>query len=111
MKNCNIELLFYSTFLAIVLTLSSVYQLGTVTTVSAVIEDKERITTEDSSKYLVFTDKGVFKNSDALFHGKFSSSDIYGDLQIGESYSIKVYGWRVPFLSMYQNIISVELID
>jgi len=63
----------------------------------------------DNDKYLVFTDKGVFEVTDNLFIGRFDSSDFYGELKIGKTYDFKLRGYRVPILSMYQNIESFEL--
>lgn len=72
------------------------------------IVDKERVVDSDGdSKYLVFTEAEVFENTDCLVLGKFNSSDLYGQLKIGETYQVQVYGWRIPFLSMYRNIVKV----
>lgn len=86
------------------------------------ITDKERITesSKDSdgnyktkSKYLVFADDEngeplVFENTDCFIRFKFNSSNIQGQLKEGHTYKITVIGYRVPFLSWYQNIIKVE---
>ncbi len=81
---------------------------------SALIKDKQ-ISTESREKdgkvvstYLIYTDHGVFRNDDAGWHMKFNSSDVYGSLDIGKSYRLKVYGWRIPILSMYPNIVSAK---
>jgi hypothetical protein len=42
---------------------------------------------------------------------KFNSSDIYNQLEKGKKYRIKVYGFRIPFLSWYKNIIEVKTND
>lgn len=60
-----------------------------------------------SQDYLIYTDKGAFEISDQLLYGKFNSSDIYARLKINSKVQIKVCGKRVPFLSMYPNIIEV----
>jgi hypothetical protein len=39
---------------------------------------------------------------------KFNSSDLYKDLQIDSTYSVRVVGKRIPFLSMYRNIIEIK---
>ena len=82
--------------------------------VTVVIKDKERINYEDAgetkSKYLIYTDKEVFENVDDWFYFKFSSSDIYGQLNKGDQYKLWVTGWRVQIFSTYQNIIAVERI-
>lgn len=81
------------------------------------VTDKERVVKnigeETTSKYLVFTklDNGetrVFENTDALVKLKFNSSDIQAELVEGNTYNIKAYGWRIPILSAYENIVSVD---
>ncbi len=85
---------------------------GTKDTVDFKVVRLERVTSGSgdgaSSKYLVFTDGETFENTDSLWHGKFNSSDVYGHLQVGKHYRANVYGWRIPFMSSYRNIIDVE---
>jgi len=81
-------------------------------TVTFTVTDKETKVTSDgenvSSKYIVFTENETFENTDLLFGGKFNSSDIQGKLKRGETYTADVYGWRVPFFSMYRNIVVIK---
>ncbi|MBX9727092.1 MAG: DUF1523 family protein [Rickettsiales bacterium] len=78
------------------------------------IKDKQISTESDKrdgkvvSTYLIYTDQGVFRNDDAGWHVKFNSSDVYGNLDKGKRYRMKVYGWRIPIFSMYPNIVRVE---
>ncbi len=76
------------------------------------VESKERIANGSgnnlSHRYLVFTDEGTFEVTDTLLFFDFSSSDRYSRLKDGRTYRIKASGWRVPFLSMYENIIELE---
>lgn len=92
--------------------LSFLYQQGTIDTVNITVTDKERVTysvdKSTKSKYLIFTESETFENVDAWLSGKFTSSDLYGKLNKGESYTVKVYGWRIPFLSWYRNIVRIE---
>jgi hypothetical protein len=76
--------------------------------VIAKIKKTERVYSQGSSKYLVFTDKEVFQNTDSLSYLKFNSSDIYGSLEIGKTYKFEVYGFRLHLFSSYRNIISVK---
>jgi uncharacterized membrane protein len=75
------------------------------------VVDKERITTTENetiqSYYLIFTDKGTFKLEDDIFYMNFRSSDVYGSLVRGNKYKIDVIGFRIGFLSEYQNIVKV----
>lgn len=76
------------------------------------VTEKERITTGSgenlSSKYLIFTSGEVFENTDCWRRGKFGSSDVQNALKEGGSYTVTVYGWRVPLFSMYRNIVKVD---
>ncbi len=79
--------------------------------VNVKVEDKERISTINDSYYLIFTDKGVFKNDDNVFFLKFNSSDLYGKLKIGDCFSLKKRFWRLKIFSMYENIMEAEKIQ
>ena len=80
----------------------------TAENVTIMVSGKERIAEEGGGKYLVFTEGEVFQNTDCLFRGKFNSSDVYGQLEPGKSYRALVYGWRIPFFSMYRNIVRIS---
>lgn len=78
--------------------------------VQITVTEKERVTKNSDSKYLVWADledgrEEVFENTDEWFLGKFNSSDLYGDLEVGQAYCVEVVGWRIPIFSMYRNIL------
>lgn len=79
------------------------------------ITGKERITKSTvegfESYYVVYTDKGAFKVTDALVILRWNSSDVYGKLKVGSCYSMTSYGLRVPFLSWYKNMYNVNQVD
>lgn len=65
--------------------------------------------------YLCTTDEGetiVFENEDILWLGKFNSSTILAQIKKfekdGTPFKVTVVGFRVGFLTMYQNILKVE---
>jgi hypothetical protein len=72
----------------------------------------ERITTgagsSISSKFIVYTDREVFENTDEMLLGKFNSIDFQNKLKVDSSYSVEVIGWRMPMLSMTRNIIKIR---
>ncbi len=88
--------------------LTALFTYGTVDRIDVTVTDKERVVTRDNSYYRVFTETEVLKNADNIFFFKFNSSDVQGRLRAGETYTVKVNGLRVPFLSMYRNILAVE---
>src|SRR5215471_5106676 len=62
-----------------------------------------------SGKYLVFTDHGVFENTDTWYYFKFNSSDVQSVMMTPNTKAHITYcGFRVPFFSKYPNIHSVE---
>ncbi len=94
---------------------SAVFTYNTQDTLTATVTDKERIVTgagdSTDSKYLVFTEHETLENTDTLWFFKFNSGDVQGSIHVGETYTFRVYGWRIPFLSSYRNIISAERED
>lgn len=94
------------------LSISPIIAYTTDEIVTITIKDKERIVTGSgdtlSSKYLIYTDNGVYENTDTIWYWKWNSSDVYNNLEVGETYQTKVYGFRVPFLSWYKNIVNIK---
>lgn len=78
--------------------------------ITITVDEKERVCDgSDSCRYLIFTERnGVLENTDSLLHGKFNSSDLYNEVEPGETYEVTTVGWRIPFLSMYPNILDVR---
>lgn len=70
------------------------------------ITGKESVKDGKSGTYLVFTDKTTLKVDDTILKWRFDSSDVYGRLVIGKTYTADLQGYRVPFFSMYQNILN-----
>lgn len=86
----------------------------------ATVTDKERVIKNNDegveSYYLIFCkdDKGnyyEFKNEDLFIRGKFKSSTVYNQLEVGETYKFTVVGFRVGLFSWYENIINFEKVD
>lgn len=89
------------------------YQTTGQETVRAMVTDKERQVKSDgdggtTSKYIVFTDKEVFENTDSFIRGKWRSSDLQGKLHVGCSYDFNVYGFRNGPFSIYRNIVDAQ---
>lgn len=72
------------------------------------IDDKESVSSGDGHEYRVYTDKGTFKVGDSLVHLRFNAADVYGKIQKGQTYQCKVYGWRIPLLSGFKNILECK---
>lgn len=75
---------------------------------SCTVEDKDRSTSDGKSVYRVYTSCGVFGVEDFLWTGSFDSADRYSSIDIGKTYDFETLGWRVPILSLFPNILSVQ---
>lgn len=84
-----------------------VYQRATIKVTTATVSEKQVIPRKEGFSYLIFTDKGVLKNDDAMMSFKWNSSDVQNSIKVGGTYRFKTYGWRVPALSWYSNILEV----
>jgi len=102
-------------FFALLIFTNLPYQWLTQRTIENVLIKDKQVSTESdkstskvTSTYLIYTDHGVLRNDDAFWFMKFNSSDFYGNLDIGEYYDLKVYGWRIPIFTMYPNIVRMK---
>ncbi len=59
-------------------------------------------------QYLIFTDQGVFKDTDNFWLWKWDSSDLYGQLLPGHTYRCQVHGVRDKFTSGYPDLITAR---
>ena len=53
----------------------------------------------------------VYKNTDNILRGKWNSSEMQGELEVGSTYQVNLVGYRVPLLSWYENIIEAEKVE
>ena len=76
------------------------------------ITDKERVNYNKNGKYLIYGQEDnktlVLENTDTWFRGKFNSSDIYAELEVGKTYEFTVVGYRMPIFNAYENIIEYK---
>ena len=72
--------------------------------VTFTVAHKER--GSDNRPYLVFTsDERVYSIEDSFWLWKFDASDRYARIHAGRSYRCTTAGWRIRFLSAYENLI------
>ncbi len=88
---------------------------NTKKTLDVFVKDKERVMfgigDAMTSKFLVYTTSETFENTDSILLGKWNSADIQGSIDTNTKYRVTVYGWRVPALSWYRNIITCHKIN
>lgn len=89
------------------ITIDPILSYNTKSFVTFTVNDKATVINNTDSQYLIYTTAGVFDDSDSLWYWKWNSSDVYNQLERGGTYTATVYGFRIPFLSLYKNIVIV----
>jgi hypothetical protein len=76
------------------------------------VVSKERITkiSKDSStiESYVYSPDETYVVEDSFWNGHFTAMTVYATLKEGAECRVTLSGWRVGFLSMFQNIIKAE---
>ena len=94
--------------------------LGTVDHVSGHITNSYVKNEGNSGVYYIVLQKDdgsteVFQDTDSALQGKWNSSDVFAQLtsiqKNNQHVTLRVAGWRIPFLSMYRNVLAVEHVD
>ncbi|HEY8888848.1 MAG TPA: DUF3937 family protein [Clostridium sp.] len=80
------------------------------------IANKQVVIRDKINTYLIYAQMEdgnikVFKNTNSLLEFKIHSEDVYWGLRINRKYEIKAYGFSIPLLSSYQNIIKVKWVQ
>lgn len=75
------------------------------------VTDKDRTSgsARGQSDMRIYTsDCGVMHVGDSLLSWTFHSSDTYGSIHAGHTYRLTARGWRIPFLSLFPNVVGAE---
>lgn len=106
MQKNNLSNLFWLAWIIAVVVIVYSIQDSTKKSVECQITDKGIKYDGQQDRYMIYTDHGVFENTDDLLRQKFNSSDIYAKLKVGHRYKIRVVGFRSPFMSWYPNVLT-----
>lgn len=78
------------------------------------VTDKDRTSTTDKdgkskSDARVYTKEcGTLRVADSVLSWTFSSSDTYASMERGKTYKVTTRGFRVPFFSMFPNVVKAR---
>ena len=91
-----------------VLVLTLLYSYFVADTVLTTITDAQM--TKVDGRFMIATEDRPFVNFDAKYRFKFNSGTVQNDaIKLkGKAVRIKKYGWRIPVLSMYENVVKIE---
>lgn len=81
-------------------------------TIEIIVKDKYIKRSGETDLYLVVSNSGdTYKIEDLLWKGKFNSTDLYNQLDVGNKYKITITGVRLQYFSMYKNINKIEKLE
>ena len=68
---------------------------------------------EDLRGLYLFSDMNgnVYSIEDTFWHFDFSAADRFAKIQPNMTYKMWFFGWRIPYMSMYQNAYRIEEIN
>lgn len=77
------------------------------------VTDKDRTRgSEGKSDMRLYTEEcGVLQVHDSLLSFTWSSSDTYNEAKPGQTYDVTTRGYRIPFLSMFPNVVDLEPVE
>jgi hypothetical protein len=66
--------------------------------------------TKVDGRFMIATEYRPFVNEDVWYRFKFNSGTVQNDaIRLkGKTARVKKYGWRMPFFSMYENVVKIE---
>ncbi len=66
--------------------------------------------TKVDGRFMIATEDRPFVNEDVWYRLKYNSGTVQNDaIRLkGKAVRIKKYGWRIPFLSKYENVVKIE---
>ncbi len=105
MKKLKIRLVLIGIGAAVLAVLYSYFVADTIQTK---ITDAQM--TKVDGRFMIATEDRPFVNEDAHYRFKYNSGTIQNDaIRLrGKTVRIKKYGWRIPFFSMYENVVKIE---
>ncbi len=100
---------FRATLVAIaVCILTVLYSYFVADTIQTKITDAQM--TKVDGRFMIATEDQPFVNEDVWYRCKFNSGTVQNDaIRLkGKPVKIKKYGWRIPVLSKYENVVKIE---
>ncbi len=105
MRRTKVKVILIGVLVCILTTLYSYFVADTITTR---ITDAQM--TKVDNRFMIATEARPFVNEDVWYRLKFDSGSVQNDaIRLkGKLVKIKKYGWRIPFLSRYENVVKIE---
>ncbi len=105
LKRLRLKAIFIGMMFCILTVLYSYFVADTITTR---ITDAQM--TKVDGRFMIATEDRPFVNYDAKYRFKFDSGTVQNDaIRLkGRTVEVRKYGWRIPIISMYENIVRIK---
>jgi hypothetical protein len=88
------------------LTGHGIYALSTSKKDSSIVVQKYKMVRNGFTEFMIIDDKGRhFNVNNSLWYWKWNSIEDWSNIKEGDALYFKYYGWRLPFLGLFPNII------
>ena len=73
------------------------------------VKEKDSVKTGKYGKNIVSdTDGNVYTIENSMFYDFFTAIELFTKIELNQSYKVKGFGYRIPILGIYPNIISAS---
>ena len=73
------------------------------------VKEKDSIRTGKYGQNIIAdTDENVYSVANSMFYNFFSAMELFTKIEVNQSYKVKGFGYRIPILGIYPNIISAS---
>jgi aldehyde:ferredoxin oxidoreductase len=83
-----------------------IYVVVTTETKNITVMKKYKYTTYGFTKFMIVDENGVhYCITNSLLYCKWSNMEVWHNIDTNKEFIMKYYGWRVPILGMFPNIV------
>jgi hypothetical protein len=94
------------------ISVNCVYSFTTCETKNIIVKDKLMFSREGNTEFIVKdTEDKLYNVNNSLWYWKWDSLEDWTNIQTNKEYIIKYYGWRVPLLGIFPNIVETKCFD
>ena len=88
---------------------SMVYSYFTVFEKIITVKEKDSVKTGKYGKNIISdTDGSVYTIENSIFYDFFTAMELFTKIELNQSYKVKGFGYRIPILGIYPNIIKAS---
>lgn len=92
----------------VMITGNATYAYSTKKDIKIVPKNKYQLYHNHTSLYINDNENKQYKVPTSFWYWQWDATEIWNSLEVGKTYEVKVYGWRIPVMGLYPNIIGIK---